>query len=37
MGIAVSGAHGSPNPDYTLYDTFKLTRPRADRARFGRR
>jgi hypothetical protein len=26
----VSGKQGSPNPDYTLYDTFKLIRPRAD-------
>jgi hypothetical protein len=33
---AVSGYHGTPNPDYTLYDTFKLTRPRADSEHFGR-
>jgi hypothetical protein len=33
---AVSGAHGAPNPDYTLYETFKLTRPRADSENFGR-
>jgi hypothetical protein len=31
---ATTGAHGSPQPAYTLFDMFKLVRPRSD-SRYG--
>jgi Calcineurin-like phosphoesterase/Purple acid Phosphatase, N-terminal domain len=31
-----SGATGTPNPNYTQFEQFTLTRPRSDRARSGR-